>query len=168
MRICRLRVTDAHAYWETRNLGLKEFPDAFTTSIEEGLAIAPSSLATRFGGNGADDFVLGAFANDGMLAGYAGFQREVRQKNRHKGTLVGMYVVPEFRGTGLGKKLLLALIEAVRELQDMRQLNLSVTHSNTGARQLYLCAGFVPFGIEKNAIYVNGAYFDKEYMAFAL
>lgn len=83
MRIRRLVVEDAQAYWETRNLGLKEFPEAFTTSVEEGLAIAPSVLARRFGTHGADgsdDFVLGAFADDGVLIGYAGFQRESRKK----------------------------------------------------------------------------------------
>ena len=79
-----------------------------------------------------------------------------------------MYVLPQFRGTGLGKKLLLALIGEVRELDDMEQLNLSVTHSTTGARQLYLRAAFVSFGVEKSAIKVNGRYYDKEHMVLVL
>lgn len=166
MPIRRLLVTDAQACWETRNHGLKELPEAFTTSIEEGLATVPSSLAKRFGGSGSDDFVLSAFADNGRLIGYAGFQRELRQQNRHKGTLAGMHVVPEF--TGPGKKLLLTLIEEVREQHDMQQLNLSVTRSNAGARQLYLRAGFVAFGAEKNAIRVNGVYYDKEHMVLTL
>ena len=129
MEIRRLHAADARAYWETRNRGLKEFPDKFTTGVEEGFATIPSTRAKRFG--------------------YAGFQREGRQKSRHKGMLAGMYVVPEFRSNGSGKKLLLALIDAVRQLHDMEQLNLRVTHSNAGARQLYLHTGFVPFGLEK-------------------
>lgn len=168
MEIRRLVAEDAYAYWQTRNRGLKEFPDAFTTSLEEGLAISPATLAKRFGGGNSDDFLLGAFATDGTLSGCAGFQRELKQKSRHIGTLIGMYVVAEFRGTGSGKKLLLALIDDVRRLHGMEQLNLSVTHSNARARQLYLRAGFVPFGIEKNAIKVDGVYYDKEYMVLAL
>ena len=39
-----------------------------------------------------------------------------------------MYVVPEFRSNGSSEKLLLALIDAVRQLHDMEQLNLRVTH----------------------------------------
>jgi ribosomal protein S18 acetylase RimI-like enzyme len=166
--IRRLLAVDADAYWQTRNRGLAEFPDAFTSSVEEGIATAPATLARRFGGRDTDDFVLGAFAEDGTLAGYAGFQREVRQKNRHKGSLVGMYVVPQYRGQGLGKRLLRALIEEVRNLDGVEQLNLSVTRSNAGARALYLAAGFVPFGVEKNAIKVEGVYYDKEHMALAL
>jgi ribosomal protein S18 acetylase RimI-like enzyme len=166
--IRRLVIADAHAYWQTRNRGLAEFPDAFTSSVEEGIAVAPTELAKRFGGNGSDDFVLGAFADDGLLAGYAGFQRESRQKSHHKGTLVGMYVVPEHRGRGLGQKLLRTLIEDVRALRGLEQLKLSVTHSNADARRLYLSAGFVPFGIEPNAIKVDGVYYAKEYMCLAL
>jgi GNAT superfamily N-acetyltransferase len=163
-----LLAVDADTYWQTRNRGLAEFPDAFTSSVEEGIATAPANLARRFGGHDTDDFVLGAFAEDGTLAGYAGFQREVRQKNRHKGTLVGMYVVPQYRAQGLGKSLLRALVEEVRKLGGVEQLNLSVTRSNAGARALYLAAGFVPFGVEKNAIKVEGVYYDKEHMALAL
>ncbi len=168
MLIRRLRVEDAAAYWETRNRGLEEFPEAFTTSIEEGLATEPTALATRFGGSGRDDFVLGAFSDDGRLAGFAGFQREVRKKRRHTGTLIGMYVVAEFRGTGLGEQLLQLLIDGVRELDGMEQLKLSVTRSNAAARRLYLRAGFASYGVEKNAIKVDGVYHDKEYMAIAL
>lgn len=156
------------AYWRTRNRGLAEFPDAFTSSVEEGIAVQPLELAKRFGAKGSDDFVLGVFAEDGLLAGYAGFQRETRQKNRHKGTLVGMYVVPEFRGRGLGQTLLLKLVEEVRAFQGLEKLTLSVTHSNADARGLYLRAGFVPFGVEQNAIKVGDISYAKEYMSLTL
>ena len=168
MQIRRLVATDAAAYWSTRNRGLKEFPDAFTTSHEEGMATAPDKLALRFGREGSDDFVLGAFGDDGALGGYAGFQREGRAKNRHKGTVVGMYVVPEYRGGGTGKRLIETLIAEVRQLRGMEQINLTVTQSNPGARNLYLAAGFVSFGIESHAIKVDGVYYAKEYMFLRL
>ncbi len=166
--IRRLATGDAQAYWQTRNRGLAEFPDAFTTSVEEGAATLPSELVKRFGANGSDDFVLGAFADDGSLVGYAGFQRETRQKNRHKGLLVGMYVVPEFRSRGLGQTLLLTLIEEVRAMHGMEKLNISVTLSNADARKLYLGAGFLPFGVEQNAIKVGVVSYAKEYMSLTL
>ena len=50
----------------------------------------------------------------------------------------------------------------------MEQLNLSVTYSNTQARQLYLRAAFVSFGFEKNAIKVDGIYYGKEHMVLVL
>lgn len=161
-----LTPTDAQTYWETRNQGLREFPDAFTTTYEEGVAIPPELLAERIKGMG-DDFVMGAFES-GKLLGYAGFQRETRVKLRHKGKVLGMYVIPEARGTGLGRRLLAELIERVRTLDGMELLLLTVTHSNEAARKLYLSVGFVSFGVEPNAIKVDGVGHAKEYMALAL
>jgi ribosomal protein S18 acetylase RimI-like enzyme len=168
MQIRRLVAADAHSYWETRNRGLKECPDAFTSSYEEGVAIPPETLAKRFGSAGLDDFVLGAFAANGDLAGHAGFQRELRMKNRHKGTLIGMYTIPEFRGQRVGHLLLEQLIAEVRAIHGLEQLNLTVTHSNEAARSLYFRAGFVSFGIEKNALKSSGRYYDKEHMVLVL
>lgn len=166
--IRRLDGADALVYWSTRNLGLQEFPDAFTTSHEEGLATPAEKLAKRFGGTGSDDFVLGAFADDGVLLGYAGFERETRTKQRHKGKIVGMYVSPVARRTGLGRQLLSAVIAEARQLPGLERLWLTVTHSNENARQLYLRAGFVTFGIERNALKIGAVYYDKEFMALSL
>ncbi len=163
-----LVATDAELYWQTRNQGLLEFPDAFTTTYEEGLATAPEKLARRFGGPGSDDFVVGAFSTDGQLVGCTGFEREARVKNRHKGTVIGMYVIPAFRGHQLGRKLLDALIARAGALEGLEQINLTVTHSNEGARSLYLTAGFVPFGLEKQALKIGDMYYDKEYMSLKL
>ena len=168
MLIRRLVTADAQIYWETRNRGLAEFPDAFTTSHAEGIATPPEKLAQRFGATNSDSFVLGAFADDGVLAAQVVFDRAARSKSRHKGTLIGMYVVPEFRGRGLGKQLLGALIAEARAIAGLEQINLTVTHSNAEARGLYLKAGFVSFGVEKNALNVDGTYYDKEYMTLTL
>ena len=171
MLIRRLVAADAQIYWETRNRGLAEFPAAFTTTHAEGVATPPEKLALRFGNDGdsgSGRFVLGAFAEDGTLAAQVGFEREARSKSRHKGILIGMYVVPEFRGRGLGKQLVAALIAEARALAGLAQINLTVTHSNAEARALYLEAGFVSFGVEKNALKVDGTYYDKEYMTLTL
>ncbi len=168
MQIRRLAAADALCYWDTRNRGLKEFPDAFTTTYEEGVATPPDQLARRFGGPGSDDFVLGAFAANGDLAGHAGFQRESRIKNRHRGTLIGMYVIPEYRSQRIGHSLLDGLIAEVRAVSGLEQIILTVTRSNEAARWLYLRAGFVSYGLERNALKVDGRYYDKEHMVLAL
>jgi RimJ/RimL family protein N-acetyltransferase len=159
---------DIAQYWQVRNQGLKEFPDAFTTSYEEGVATAPEKLAKRFGGDNSDDFVIGAFSETDKLLGCTGFEREMRAKQRHKGKVIGMYVTPDARGTGLGRKILAALLHEAKQLDGLEQIILSVTHSNEGARALYISMGFVTFGIERNAIKVGQNYYDKELMALNL
>jgi ribosomal protein S18 acetylase RimI-like enzyme len=160
--------TDVTQYWQVRNQGLKEFPDAFTTSYEEGVATAPEKLAKRFGGENSDDFVIGAFSATDELLGCTGFERETRTKQRHKGKVIGMYVIPDARGTGLGRKILAALLLEAKQLDGLEQVILSVTHSNKGARLLYISMGFITFGIERNAIKVAQNYYDKEFMALNL
>ncbi len=123
-------------YSQLRNQALNELPDAFTTSYAEGVATAPEKLARRFGGNDSDDFVLGAFSAMDELLGYAGFERETRIKQRHKGKVIGMYVVPIARGAGLGRKIFAALLADVKQLSGIEQIILSVNHSNQGARSL--------------------------------
>ena len=159
---------DVAQYWQVRNQGLKEFPDAFTTSYEEGLATAPEKLAKRFGGENSDDFVIGAFSETDQLLGCTGFERNTRTKQRHQGKVLGMYVIPEARGTGLGREILAALLIEAKQLNGLEQIVLSVTHSNEGARLLYISMGFVTFGIEHNAIKVGQNYVDKEFMALQL
>jgi ribosomal protein S18 acetylase RimI-like enzyme len=160
--------TDVAQYWQVRNQGLKEFPDAFTTSYEEGVATAPEKLAKRFGGQNSDDFVIGAVSANDKLLGCTGFERETRTKQRHKGKVIGMYVIPDARGMGLGRKLLVALLLEAKQLEGLEQIILSVTHSNEGARSLYISMGFVTFGVERNAIKVGQNYYDKEFMALNL
>lgn len=168
LAIRRLTAADAGAYWAARNEALNAHPEAFTTTHEEGLATPPEKLARRFGrpgDGGGDDFVLGAFGDDGTLLGYVGFERETRAKLRHKGTIISMHVSPAARGRGLGARLLAEAIEQARRLPGLEQLSLSVTHHNESARQLYLRAGFRPFGVEPRAVKDGSVYYDKEFMA---
>ena len=160
----RLTAADAKRYWAARNDALAAHPDAFTSTHEEGLATSPEKLAKRFGGEGDDNFMLGAFAEDGSLLGYIGFERETRAKLRHKGAIISMFVDARARGQGLGARLLDEAIAQARRLAGLEQLWLSVTHSNDSARQLYLRAGFVSYGVEPRAIKDGERYFDKEFM----
>jgi len=162
--IRRLTAADAERYWATRNAALAAHPDAFTSTHDEGLATSPAKLAKRFGDGGDDNFMLGAFADDGTLLGYIGFERETRAKLRHKGAIISMFVASTARGQGLGARLLDEAVAQARQLAGLEQLWLSVTRSNDSARQLYLRAGFVSYGVEPHAIKDGGRYFDKEFM----
>ena len=116
------------------------------------------------------DRVFGAFvANE--LAGIVGLAREPRAKNRHKGSVFGMYVAPEHGRGGIGTALLRRVIETA-QLEGIEQLILTVTDSNVPARTLYERSGFRSFGVEPRAIRVNegvvDVYYDKNHMILFL
>jgi ribosomal protein S18 acetylase RimI-like enzyme len=97
-----------------------------------------------------------------------GFHREDRRKRAHVGCLVGMYVLPEHRGQGLGAALLDAALTHARSLGDIRYVYLGVTEGNAGAAALYRTRGFVTYGLEPDYLQINGAYYGMEFMLLKL
>lgn len=165
MQIRRLDVPDAPAYREFRLRGLREHPEAFTSDHDTEAARPLADTEKRLGPLG--DTRLWAALVDGSIAGVAGLTRETRVKNRHKGTLVAMYVAPEFSGRHIGRKLVDTVIGDARAL-GIELLVLTVTAGNKLATSLYERAGFASFGIEPDAIRVNGSSYGKQHMVLAL
>jgi ribosomal protein S18 acetylase RimI-like enzyme len=165
MHIRRLQLTDAPLYRAFRLRGLREHPDAFTSSFEEENARPLADTEKRLDAAGSEKR-WGVFV-DGELAGMVGLSHETRLKSRHKACLVGMYVASEFSGRGLGR----ALVDAVlKEAQacGVELLVLTVTDSNRAACALYTRAGFSALGIEPDAIRVDGVSFGKQHMFLQL
>ncbi len=79
-----------------------------------------------------------------------------------------MYVLPEFRGQGVGARLLDGAIAHARQLSGLRQLTLSITAGNVAAGSLDRSRGFEAFGLARDASYIDGNYFDEEYLALHL
>ena len=116
-----------------------------------------------------DSFSLGAYS-DNELAGIVSFTRDGgdREKLRHKGILFRMYVSKDFRGQGIAKRLIEKLIERVKQISDIEQINLTVISNNDNAKKLYGKFGFVTFGSEINAIKWKGKYFTEDQMTLKL
>jgi ribosomal protein S18 acetylase RimI-like enzyme len=161
----RLGPDDAATYWALRLRGLKEHPEAFTSSYAEEATRSPDFALRRLGAQSASHF-WGAFVN-GVLAGTMGLDFEPRQQSRHKGKVIGVFVPVEFTGRGLGRRMLQALTQDARA-NHLELLVLTVTANNQSAEQLYLSQGFTRFGVEPMAIKVAGQYFDKVHMAVKL
>jgi GNAT superfamily N-acetyltransferase len=137
--------TDAADFYHHRRRALREEPDAFSMMPEE--MSSAETLAERFRGewSGQHGFVMGAFDSD--LIGIVGCVREPRVKRLHAALIWGMYVVPQRRGEGLGRRLLLDAIVQAQKWPELEQLSLDVTATNLPARTLYLSCGFQVIGI---------------------
>jgi ribosomal protein S18 acetylase RimI-like enzyme len=109
---------------------------------------------------------LGGFVA-GALVGIAALIVPSHLKQRHKGHIVGVYIAPPWRRTGLARGLIDGLIQEARA-QGLVLLTLSVTAGNTAARRLYLRAGFVVYGVEPLSLRVGTEFLDEELMALRL
>jgi len=171
MRIESLNEEHAHLFRNIRLQAFREAPEVFGSSYEEELKLSEDKIAQKYAAlftSYEDNFILGAFDEADCLIGVAGFYREPRAKNRHKAVIWGMYVVPESRNQGIAKLLLQVILERARRLQDIRQINLAVTSGNTFAKRLYLSMGFQVYGVEEDALQVNGQFLDEDLMVLRL
>jgi ribosomal-protein-alanine N-acetyltransferase len=81
---------------------------------------------------------------DGIIVGYAGMWHVVTE-----GQITNVAVLPEYRGLGIGRKLMEQLIKTGEE-REMVGITLEVKISNTVAQNLYTSLGFKPEGFRKN------------------
>lgn len=163
MIVRQLNSQDAAAYQSLRLQALQESPTAFSSSLAREAGRDLSEIATRVTPAADGSLcVFGVFAGD-QLAGILAFIRPRAEKLRHGAELAGLYVAPEFRRRGFGRALVDAAIAHARSVDGVRQLKLAVNATNTAARLLYQSVGFVRFGVEPDALYVDGSYYDEEY-----
>jgi ribosomal protein S18 acetylase RimI-like enzyme len=166
MEIRFLNSQDVSAYRELRLHALRESPTAFASSYEQEAYFPLTQFAARLcphddSANG----IFGALDNGDRLIGMLGFSRENRLKRAHVGSLWSMYVLPEFRNRGVGATLLDAALAHARQLGGLRQIVLSVTANNLAACSLYKSRGFERFGLERNALFIDGTYLDEAHLA---
>ena len=167
MEIRFLTPDDADAYWKLRLEALQGDPEAFSSSAEEHQSLSLHEIRARLGSSEGDSFVAGAF-DDGCLVGIAGFYREKGPKTRHKGRVWGVYVTPERRGAGLGRRIMRMVLERGAAIDGVEQILLSVTTTQTAASVLYRALGFQSFGREPRALKVRDRFIDEEYMVLRL
>lgn len=161
MSIRQLTPDDAPAYRDLRLRALFEHPQAFTSDWEDASKRPLEESHQRLASAGVTFW--GAFDERGALCGMVGLECSARAKQRHRGTVVAMYVAREAAGRGLGRDLLRALMLHAKAI-GLTDLGLTVTEGNASALRLYREAGFAEFGTEPRAILVDGQPLAKVHM----
>jgi ribosomal protein S18 acetylase RimI-like enzyme len=89
----------------------------------------------------------------------AGFGLPGAEKLRHKGVLWGVYLRDSHRGHGHGRSLVAHVIAHARA--HVAVLRATVVTANAEATALYRALGFETYGIERDALRVEGRSFDE-------
>lgn len=150
-------------YREIRLRSLQEEPLAYTKSYEEEATMTDEEWQTRLK---TSVFVFAESKNKliGMMTGY----RNMLKKNNHIYHIVSVFVDKEYRGKGIGKKLLLAIIEKIKSLPEIKKIELSATTTQTAAIGLYKSVGFKEIGISHMFMKHEDKYYDEVIMEMIL
>ncbi len=125
--------------------------EAFTSTVHEREMLPLDWWKARVTDkDDAKSVVYGALA-DGQLVGAVGLYFEQRERTRHKATLYGTFVRPAYRGRGVARRLVAAVVDHARAAPHIRQVLLRVTASNRSAIGLYEAFEFRSFGTEPDA-----------------
>ena len=99
----------------------------------------------------------------GEVVGWCDIVPKPRPIYAHAGVL-GMALLPEFRGQGLGDRLMRQTLDDARAF-GLQRVELTVRENNKNAMALYKTIGFEIEGLLRNAAKVDGAYENVFLMA---
>jgi ribosomal protein S18 acetylase RimI-like enzyme len=131
-----------------------------------GFVEAPSLESTRdfvrgiLGGAGVQ--LLAVNPND-VVVGWCDIVGNPHEGFRHVGRL-GMGLLPDYRGRGLGRQLVAQAVRAARQA-GIERIELEVFASNERAIALYRELGFVTEGVKRRAGKLDEQYEDNVFMA---
>lgn len=163
MLIRRISPEDAAAFQQLRLRGLRECPEAFSSSHAEEVGTPLHVISARLAPR-PDGAVWGCFEGRNLL-GMLGVQRESQKQLSHKAVIWGMYVDPHHRRRGLGRALVAHGLGYAADALRARSVNLGVNTRNTAAIALYESMGFGIYGTEKGFLMIDGVLHDQHLMA---
>lgn len=123
----------------------------------------PEQVRSFIADNIADDAVQFVALDGETVVGWADVLRRWAHAAAHCGVL-GMGVLPTYRGKGIGERLLAACIDKSR-LKGITRIELEVRADNSRAIALYERMGFVLEGRKRAAMQFEGVYFDALLMS---
>jgi ribosomal protein S18 acetylase RimI-like enzyme len=156
--IRRLGAADVDLFRELRLESLREAPTAFMTDHADEARMPRDEFIARL----ERELVLGA-ERSRRLVGIVGLQWQDGPKHAHRGSVWGLYVVPDCRRNGISRQLMEAL--EAEAAKDLEVLDLEVVHDNEPARRLYQQLGYTVYGIQRKALKIEGAYHDRLLMS---
>jgi len=167
IEIKKLSPSDALAFLKIRLTALAESPNAFMMdTVDEENETAQTILHRIYDENQpSETFVIGAF-EQGQLLGTSAFKRKKWRKLQHRGTLWGVYVLPDYRKRGIARILVQKTIDTAKEISELDQITLEV--SGRFQKKLYESLGFVAWGVEKNATKIGENYLTWTHMVLNL
>jgi RimJ/RimL family protein N-acetyltransferase len=159
----RLGAEDAEAFCRLRREVTADNPVPMGLSLEEELSRPIEGFRSQLS-SPLPNAVFGAFV-EGDLAATAAVSRVSHfASSSHKMVMWGVFTSPRHRRRGLGRFLVQHALQHAFN-SGARRINLVVYVPNEAALNLYRSLGFIQYGIEREAVYLDGKFADGVHMS---
>ena len=159
--IRRATEEEAAAYRDLRLEALRDHPQVFSSDYAAYVTRPLSYWSERLRLAGTEGVAMMYFAVRGAeLAGMCGIFCGDSPKTWHSATVVSLYVRPPWRGRNLGERLVMVCLDWARA-QEVKAVKLAVVTTNTAAIRCYARCGFRVYGIEPQALFYDGVFYDE-------
>jgi RimJ/RimL family protein N-acetyltransferase len=145
---------------EEPNSNIELSPGEFTHTVD-----SEAALLSDFAASGNSIFMVAE--NAGEVVGILNCRGSKRMAIRHAVTL-GMSVDRDWRGQGIGSRLMARATEWAKSTGSIKRIELAVFERNTIAIHLYQKFGFEVEGKRRKAVFRDGQYLDGLIMALLL
>lgn len=140
-------------YKEIKLGSLQKEPFAFQTSFEEASLWSEDSwnrMISIFNFGFPETRIIEEL--DNRYVGMIGILYHERKKVKHVAEIIDFYVQEEYRGKGLGKKLMKKALDEITRKEYIKKIKLTVTVKQQSAIELYKKFGFEEVGKLKDEI----------------
>jgi len=161
MEIYKLTSADWKQYRDIRSEAVMKDTEAFAESYEQASKRTDEEWKEKMGTTTSHIFV----ARDGEeIIGMAAAFQEQGERVNHIAYMWGVYLREAYRGQGIGKKMMQALISEVQQNKEIKKINLNVNTKQKSAVKAYKSLGFQVAGTLHMELKINGEYFDEYVM----
>lgn len=161
VKITKLSPERWEEYKNLRLEALKQEPQAFASSYTQESITADEIWQERLVADSKDTQSTYLFAEiNNQLVGMLRIAREQAPHSQHIASVYAVYVKSQFRGKGVGGKLLTEAINWFKKFPNPVKISLHVTTTQTGAIALYKSLGFETIGTLPKELLVDGKYYD--------
>ena len=157
-----INADDADAFSTLRREVTRKNPVQMGLTYEEELTRTLDSFRSQLSFT-HPNAMFGSFVQGELVATAAVGYTSKFPSSRHKMVMWGVFTSPRYRRRGLSRQVVEAAIKHAFS-NGVHRINLQVYIPNEPAIALYKAIGFVEYGIESEAIYINGQYHDGIHM----
>lgn len=150
IKIITLPVSRWQEYKLLRLEALEKESQAFGAKYIEAKAKPDDEWTERVKRAEIEDKDIMLFAEDnGQLIGMIGAYFKKSEENQEVANIWGVYVSDAYRGNGIGKQLMEAIVARLKKVPDLKSVKLMVNQEQKPAVSLYQQLGFNIVGTEK-------------------